>query len=154
MAGPPMEELQGAIWALLASNTSVASLVPPPAEGKQVRIYDEVPASPVFPYIVIGDDQFLDDSACGAAWEAVSTIHVFARPSGDNVKGKRMAKRVAKAIIAALGPVTLALTGYTHRTSADFESNYRDGRVFYEADRTTAHAVLTFGFLIDQAAED
>lgn len=154
MAGFPAEAIQRAVYKLLSEDAGVLALVPPPNERAPPRIYDEVPPGVVFPYIVLGDDQLIDDSACGAAWEVVSTIHVFSRPSDASVKGKRQAKQIADAVVAALGPATLDLNGFVHQTSADFETNFRDGRVFYEPDRLTAHAVIVFGFLIDQAAED
>lgn len=151
----PAEELQRAIYETLARNAALVALIPPPNAKSPPRIYDEVPANVQFPYVVIGDDQLVDDTASGASWEATSTIHIFTRPSdAAAVRGKREAKKIASAIIDALGPATLRFDGFVHRTSDEFETNFQSSRFFYEPDRLTVHGVLVFGFLIDQAAED
>jgi hypothetical protein len=100
------------------------------------------------PYIVIGDDQLVDDSNCGEAYEATSTIHVFSRAQG---RGKTEAKEIGDAITAALNAATLSMPGFVH-TRDDSDPDFRSASYFYEPDGMTAHGVLTFRFFIDKQA--
>lgn len=147
MTRGPAEALQKAIFAALIADTNVVAAF----GDKPPQVFDEVPASdrngPRFPYIVIGEDQVLDDSDCGAAFECFSTIHVYSRNRGS---GKLEAKAIGDAISAAIGDASgLGVTGFVPVTS-EFEPAFQDSRYFYETDGLTAHGVLLFRILLDQ----
>jgi len=137
----PAEPLQHAIYAALMSSADVRAVfgsVPP-------RIFDTVP-SDVFPRITLGDDQILDDSHCEAAFEANCTVHVWSRSSK---RGKTEAKDIGDAVIAALSS-QLAIAGFVHVFDAS-DPDFQSAQYFYEPDGLTAHGVLVFRFMIDQA---
>lgn len=139
----PAVALQKAIFAAISASADVVSVfgATPP------RIYDEVPANPVFPYIVIGDDEVNDDSNSDAAFECFSTVHVFAR---DRKTGKTAAKAIGDAVSAAIGDASgLNVAGFKACTS-DSEPAFQNSRYFYEPDGLTAHGVLVFRILLDQ----
>lgn len=142
MISGPAVVLQHAIYRALHNSIDVSN-----AFGGGPRIYDEVPSSPVFPYVVIGDDQVLDDSHCETAFEVHSTIHVFSRKPGAGITE---AKTIGDALIATLGDGEIDVDGFISRTS-DIESALTNTSYFYEPDRLTAHGVLVFRFLLDQS---
>lgn len=126
-------DLQKGIYAALTAAPAVAG----------GRVYDRVPADPKFPYITIGDDQFLDDGGtCGDAWEVFADIHVWSRPvAGSKVE----VKDLEAAVIARLRTVTV--TGASVVVAA-----LESARTFRDADGITEHAVITMRYLIDPAS--
>lgn len=141
MTKAPGEPLQKAVFsALLASADVVTAFGAAPP-----RVYDEVPDQR-FPYIVIGDDQILDDGHCEAAFEAICTIHVFSRKPGE---GKTEAKDIGDAVVSALN-VQLSIGGFVC-VHDDADPPFQSAQYFYEPDGKTAHGVLVFRYLIDQA---
>lgn len=108
------------------------------------RIYDRVPKNAVFPYVVIGDTQCLDDGAldedCVGGWEIYHDIHVFSRPDSGS---KEEVKTIAAAVITAVTGIT-DFAGYKVVVAA-----LETARFFRDPDGLTEHGVLTFKFLID-----
>lgn len=141
MIASPAGAVQRAIFAVLSNSTEVIAAF----GGAGPRIYDQVPTSPNFPYVVIGDDQVSDDSHAETAFEVHATVHVFARD-----KGVTQAKEIGDAIFAALGSGDITLVGFVSKT-AEIESALTNSTYFYEPDRLTAHGVLVFRYLLDQA---
>lgn len=125
-------ELQKAIFAAL-DGASVAS----------GRIYDQVPAEPVFPYVTIGDEQVIDDSnTCQDGWEVYPDVHCWSRPeTGSKVEVKELAASVVAAVTGIVAITGFSLVSITHETT----------RVFRDPDGLTEHAVCSFRVLIDPA---
>lgn len=127
--------LQGALVATLRGDSAVAAMV-------AQRVYDQAPDNVAYPYIGIGEIQTIDDGA-GCIEDAVEifvTLHVWSR-----AVGRPEAHRIGGAVRAALHLADLNL-------GADLdlvELQYRDTRVFTDADGRTAHGVLTFRALVD-----
>lgn len=131
MVGP---EVQAAIYA------SLTTAQPPIAGG---RVYDQVPANAVFPYVTIGDEQVTDaGDACGDAWDVFADLHVWSRPeSGSKGEAKGLAQRIVPVLLGvdAAGPFQVKL--------AVLETY----RVFRDGDGLTEHGVMTFRFLLTEA---
>lgn len=105
------------------------------------RVYDDVKRDPVFPYVTLGDEQTNDDSdTCREFYEQFADVHVFSR-----AHGRTEAKAVGEAVRQAL----------TEPLSVDqyevISQQFRTGQVFRDPDGITAHAVLTFRFLLQPA---
>lgn len=131
--GPGLE-LQIAIIAILKADADLKTLA-----GNPVRIYQDVPDVPKFPYITIGDDQnvpdlaqFLDGS------EIFLDIHIWARSPGMTV-----CKQIGATIKAAL-PDALTLS-----QSRNLLVERRNERYFTDADTITSHGVLTLRALTE-----
>lgn len=148
MTAGPAKSLQSGVFSAIRANAAAAALLG--GSGAALRVYDLVPTSPRFPYVVIGDDQIIDDSHCEAAFEAFATVHVFSRPTGEGLKGKTEAKAIADTLVDALS-VALDLGDAFVCSHDDADPPFQDMRVFYEPDGLTAHAVLVFRYLIDQS---
>lgn len=107
------------------------------------RIYDQVPASPQFPYITIGDEQDIEDgNSCEDGWEVFTDVHVWSRPDA----GSKAALKDLMAQIVPLLAINLNVTGFRVVTAKLVNS-----RAFRDPDGQTEHGVLTFRYLIDPA---
>lgn len=126
------DQVQQAIYAALTGASIAAG-----------RVYDQVPANPVFPYVTIGDEQVLDESTgCGAAWEVFVDIHCWSRPvAGSKLEVKALAATVVTAILGIASVAGHLLVGIEHQTT----------RVFRDPDGKTEHAAITIRALIDPA---
>lgn len=125
--------LQKAIFAKLNEVTAIAG----------GRIYDQVPASPTFPYITIGDEQVVDDgNACDDGWEVFPAVHVWSRPATGS---KAEVKDLLASVVSRLN-TALTVTGFTVVINA-FESS----RVLRDPDGLTEHAVVTFRYVLQPA---
>lgn len=104
------------------------------------RIYDRVAKGAKFPYVTIGDEQTVDDGTqCADMFEVFADVHVWSRATGTE---RAEAKAIGEAIRQALA-ADLTVADY-HVILSEFETS----RVFREQDGLTAHAVLTFRFLL------
>jgi hypothetical protein len=112
------------------------------ADGAKVRIYRAVPVNAVLPYIIIGEDQLLEDSdECSDAWDLNATVHVFTKPDPPEA----ITNRSLAAVVRDLLKADLALDGY-RTVDWTFEST----RILTEADRST-HAVLNHSYALEPA---
>lgn len=139
----PALALQNAVEAALRASTPLKT-----AMGlATVRLYPLAPPDNApFPYLVIGEDQIVDDSTeCVDSSEAYTTVHCWARITDDVSGSRAQAKAMAGAVRMALN-VELALTGFDV-----VEHSFQDTRHQTDPDRRTAHAVVTHRFLIDPA---
>lgn len=134
MTSAPLE-LQAAITAALKASAPLQALI-----GSTIRLYQDVPANPTFPYATIGDAQQLNDQAeCIDGSEIFLDVHAFSRASGD-----QEIKRIAAAVSDAIDGASLSLNN--HRCVLI----ERDFIVFRkDADNTTRHAILTFKALTE-----
>jgi len=128
----PALPLQKAVHDALAGHAGLTSII---GSG---HVYDAVPESTEPPYVVIGDDQIIDDGdGCSDAWEAYVTVHAWAKPHG-----RARAKEIGAQICDALG-APLLVPGFVV-ISQKFESE----RYLIDADGVTPHGILTFRYLI------
>jgi hypothetical protein len=99
-SGPDLE-LQIAMVTVLAASTDLHSLI-----GNPIRLYQDVPASPTFPYVTIGEAQAVPDVAdCIDGTEVFPVFHIWSRGAGFT-----QAKQIAATIWAALNGATLTMT--------------------------------------------
>lgn len=134
MAEPSLA-LQKAVRDRLVGDAAVAALV-------AGRVYDTVPAAPVFPYVTIGEDQVLDDgNSCADGWQATVTVHVWTRQP----PGFPPAKQIAGAVRNALA-VPLTIAGFFTVSGL-----HRDTLSLRDPDGLTSHMVQAFEYLIDPA---
>lgn len=95
--------LQEAALAALAADADIKSLIGDPA-----RVYDDVPRTPVFPYVTIGEGSETDWSAqSGEGVECRLILNVWSRYAG-----RREVKRILARIRAVLHDADLSLTGW------------------------------------------
>lgn len=141
MADPALA-LQTAVELALRASAALAA-----AMGGTVRLYPLAPPDNApFPYVVIGEDQILDDeTACLASSEAYTTVHCWARDVDAVSASRAQAKAMAGAVRAALN-TALTLEGFSV-----VDHRFEEARHLTDPDRRTAHAVVTHRFLIDPA---
>lgn len=89
-----------------------------------VPVYDSVPDSGAFPYIVIGDDSIIDDSTkTGSGIEASVLVQVFSRALGFSE-----AKHIAERVVVVLTTGALVVTGFRVISQAlEGMDSFRDG---------------------------
>ena len=131
-------ELQGAIVAVLAADSALQALI-----GNPVRLYQQVPPNPTFPYVTLGASQEGDDSdEFLDAAENFSDWHVWSRsPAKDYVECKRICSALRRAIHNAV------LTLSENRCVL---IEHRITRTFVDADNITRHGVVTFRALTEE----
>lgn len=127
-------ELQRAIYAALAADPAISAAV----DG---RIYDRVPESVAFPYIAFGPEVELPDRPdCIDAADITLHLDVWSQDPG-----RREAKRIAAAVVAALDVDALPLGD---NALADFYLDRR--RVFTDPDGLTTQVSLTFSAAVEK----
>lgn len=120
--------LQGAIVTALKADASVAALV-------GVRIYDDPPAAPTFPYLQIGTSQILPQIAEGYdGADEVITIDGWSRATGQPE-----IKRIGAAVNAALNAAALSLAGFRLIEIVPEQTQY-----MRDPDGITHHGVFVF----------
>lgn len=128
MASPSVS-LGGKIQATLKADAGLTALVSP-------RVYDRVPASPVFPYVTVDiDDLTEDDDGCGKHWTCSIMVHAWSR-SGNSLQSRA----INGAVRAALDTIT---------TVTDYRVNYsqfRQERNLVDPDGLTNHGVVVYEF--------
>lgn len=130
----PTLELQGAIVTRLKAQPAVTALI-----GQ--RIYDAVPAQPVFPYVSFGpSDELTEDAECIDGFEISMQIDVWSRSVGFPE-----ARQIADAVRQALHGYELNLT-----SNALVTFQHRITRMFRDPDGLTNHAALTFTSFTEQ----
>lgn len=140
----PSLDLQNAVAELLRASADLKALC-----GNPVRLYQDVPANPKFPYITIGDSQDVPDLA-GAddcfldGSEIFFDLHVWARPPTG---GTAQEKQIGAAIRAAL-PAEVSLT-----ENRNLLLERRNEHHMTEPDTVTLHGVYTFRALVEPVLE-
>ncbi|MBB6299906.1 DUF3168 domain-containing protein [Rhizobium leucaenae] len=125
MASPDLE-LQAAMVARLKADATLTTLV-------QGRVYDQPPDPAAFPYVTLGEAQFIrDDATCISAGAVYLTLHAWSRAVGFP-EAKRVADAVAESL--HLAPLTLA-------TNRLISINHRQNRAFRDPDGLTSHVVI------------
>lgn len=135
MASPDLE-LQGAILARLKADVTLTALV-------AGRIYDQEPTPVTYPFVTIGEAQFIrDDATCISGGQVHLTLHAWSTKTGYPE-----VKAIADAVVEALHHAPLTLP--TNRMTS---INHRQNRVFRDSDGLTSHAVLEFLAFTDKPA--
>nr|WP_314437612.1 DUF3168 domain-containing protein [uncultured Brevundimonas sp.] len=114
---------------------------------QKVRLYTmSAPVGASHPYIVIGEDQVIDDSTeCAESSEVITTVHAWTRVDDDVSASRRQAKAMAGDVRRVLKSID-AVPGFDV-VLAEFE----DTRHLTDSDGLTAHSVITHRFLLDPA---
>jgi len=107
--------------------------------GLSVPVYDDVPDNALAPYVVIGDDTFIEfDSDDISGFEATITIH-----SWSTYRGRKEVKELMGSIYNLLHRAEFTVTGY-NLVGCDSEFS----ETFLESDGVTRHGVQRFRILI------
>jgi hypothetical protein len=107
----PTLPIQTAVYNLLSGESGMAD------------VYDEVPETARYPFVVIGESYSTpDNSHDRRAWRTVVTIHVWSEQQGFSE-----AVGIADAVDALLDHQDLNVSGFTHiATRFDFQQTLRD----------------------------
>lgn len=128
-------DLQRGMVTKLKTSTDLKALIADP-----IRLFQDVPPGPTFPYVAIGQTQRLPDLAeCLDGAEIFADLHIFSRG-----KGYEEVKRIGATLIDELHYATLSLS--EHRCVLIELANER---YFVDQDNTTKHGVVTFRALVD-----
>jgi hypothetical protein len=104
------------------------------------RVYDQVPSSPTYPLVTLGDGQVLPDKAeCIDGVEIVLQIDVWSRKVGY-----AEAKQIGAAVIAALDDQALTVDGFNVTVFELSSALY-----MRDPDGQTRHGALTFRALLE-----
>jgi len=104
-----------------------------------IPVYDDVPDNANAPYVVIGDDTFVEfDTDSEVGFEATVTIH-----SWSVYRGRSQVKNIMGQIYNALHRAEFTVTGY-NLIGCDCEFS----ETFLESDGVTRHGVQRFRILI------
>ena len=113
-------------------------------------VYDHVPQKQPYPYVVIGEDNFVDwsdDTKNGM--EATVNLHVWDRPENNSGKrGKEVTKRIQSEIYSILQRSSFDIGTYGN-VGMTFE--YSD--CFMDSDGITYHGVQRFRLYVAEKHE-
>ena len=122
--------LQQAVFATLSVSDGIKEIV-----GDPPRLFDAVPRSSAFPYIVVGEDGESNwDTATEAGSEHTLAIHVWSRAGG-----RKEIKLAAEAVRQCLDGASLALTGHTL-----VDLRYLSAQFARDSDGETFRATVRF----------
>ena len=97
----PSLELQTALVAVWRASADLKTLI-----GDPIRLYQDVPDSPVFPYVTIGEGQDVPDLAeCIDGSEVYSDLHIWTKESGFTT-----CKKIVATMWAAASAASITLT--------------------------------------------
>jgi hypothetical protein len=129
--------LQQAVFATLCMSDNIKEIV-----GDPPRLFDAVPRSSAFPYIVVGEDGESNwDTATEAGSEHSLAIHVWSRGGG-----RKEIKLAAEAVRDCLDGASLALTGHTL-----IDLRFLSAAFVRETDGETFRAVVRFRAVTEPA---
>lgn len=131
-------DLQRAIVTKLKASADLQALISNP-----IRLFQDVPPGPTFPYVTIGLSQRLPDLAeCIDGAEIFADLHVFSRGAGYE-----QVKKIGAVLIDELHNASLTLGEHWCRII-----ELSDERYFVESDNNTKHGVITFRALVEPSA--
>ena len=108
-----------------------------------VRVHDDVPDEPVFPFVTVGEGRVSDYPGLPGAREHELRVHAYSRWGG-----RAELKRIEAGVRAALHDAELTLTD--HRLA---QCRHVFSDVIRRPDQETFHAVMRFR-LVTEALED
>jgi hypothetical protein len=124
----PEWALQTAVRAALGADAGVQVWL-----GDPVRVYDEPPNDPVFPYLTYGRSEARPyDGDAETVVEQVLHLHLWSRYGG-----RKEAKEAAAAVRAALQDAAITSDGFRH---TNLRSTYTD--IFRVGDGRTTQAII------------
>lgn len=127
-------ELQGAIIARLKAYAPLTAIV-----GQ--RIYDNVPANAMTPYVSLGPEQVVsDDADCITGFEVTNQIDAW-----SEAVGLPEVKKIAEAVRAALHRYDLPLSD-----NALVSIEHRQTRFLRDPSSATNHAAIDFTSFVEQ----
>ncbi len=130
MAGDSQWAVQQAIFAALGASAALKALI-----GDPVRLYDHVPESPTFPYVVIGESFFGQwDTKSFDGMDQDIVLHVWSR-----YRGRKEAKQIMGAIHDALNKQSLTVTGHNFVLC-----QFTFGQVLDDPDGLTRHGIARY----------
>lgn len=128
-------DLQRAIVTKLKADTDLQALIANP-----IRLFQDVPPGPTFPYVTIGPSQRLPDEAeCIPGSIVFMDLNVYSRGAGYE-----QAKRIGAVLMDALHDADLTLAEHWCR-----QIKFDNELYFVEPDNLTKHGVLTFRALVE-----
>lgn len=111
-------------------------------QGVCDRVWDNPPPKPEFPYIVIGDEQVIDDgNTCSNGWEVYADVAIYSR-------SKSRSKVEAKTLRAQVTTAILAIDKIDGFNLIDVKMD--TARIERDTDEITEVATLTFRFLTQE----
>jgi hypothetical protein len=104
-------------------------------------VFDHVPQKTIYPYIVIGEDNFNDWSTDDKdGFEATVNIHVWDRPENNSgERGKAITKQIQGEIYGILNRSNFPIGNY-----GNIGMSYEHSDCFMDADGITYHGVQRF----------
>jgi hypothetical protein len=133
MNGPDWE-LQVAAVDVLKADTALKALI-----GDPIRLHQDVPPKPEYPYVTIGEGQNVPDLAeCIDGAEIFLTFHVYSRAGGFGET-----KKIVAAMDAVLHDSDLTLNDYRCVLIQSDGAHYRS-----DPDNT-AHAIATWRAIVE-----
>jgi hypothetical protein len=132
----PEWELQQDVYSILNADSTIKTTL-------AASVYNEVPDTPSFPYLEIG--QIIDNPQyhkSGALPEVVATIHIYTTYRGD-----KLTNQLATAAVTALTGGSYSLTGFTVLICS-FDNYIIVPVETYDQDRTVRHGILYMRYLI------
>jgi len=119
--------IQEAVYAALNNSVTLSALIS--------DVYDDVPATAAFPYVVIGESTaIMWDTKSTLGVESTVTVHTWSR-----YRGRKETKLIQQAIYDILHNQELSITGYNSvYCFLDFEENFLD------EDGLTRHGVSRY----------
>lgn len=128
------EELQRLLFATLKADVGVSAIT--------TRVYDSVPAAPVFPYVSFGPQDSVDDGAdCIGGLEITIQLDCWSRTVGF-----LECKNLVDAVRKALHEQELELTD-----NALAEMRVELTRVFRDPDGETSHGVVQVTAIVQES---
>lgn len=134
MIGPDLD-LQRAIVTRLKSDTDLQALISNP-----IRLFQDVPPGPTFPYLTIGQSQRIPDEAeCIPGSIVFTDLNFYTR-----APGYEQVKLIGAVLVEALHDATLTLSEHWCRQIKVDNEQY-----FVAPDNLTKHGLLTFRALVE-----
>lgn len=125
--------LQQAVYSEMAGNAPLVAAV--------TGIYDNVPQTTAYPYVVIGEDTVTNwDTDTELGTNCTCVIHTWSRS-----RGKKETKEIQGLIYAALHRASLTASGY-NMIDIQFESSDS----FLDVDGLTRHGITNYRVLIQE----
>lgn len=132
----PSRALQEAVVAALKSSAALTAI-----HGTPARVYDFVPAKPVFPYSQVAEIEIVPDGeGCAAGFECIVTVRAWSRPTSPN---STQVRDCESAHHEALTP-QIEVTGWT-----TIDWGLQSSRTVRDPDGITIVAVSQFRFVLD-----
>lgn len=142
MSAVSIAALQTAVYAAISGSAAIQTHV-----GNPARVYDHVPQSTVFPYIVIGDDETARiDSKTRDGLDVLLELNVFDRSDENTLRrGRLKTRQILDAIYGVMHDTSLTVSGNAHVMSI-----YEGGGTVLEDDGLTYRGIAHYRIIIQE----